>query len=70
MCGTFISVLNIFVGLSYLCNNNSLMLVSVNFQQVCGHKWADLSEHDWGVALMTDCKYGYSTHANVMYISL
>ena len=46
------------------------MLVSVNFQQVCGHKWADLSEHDWGVALMTDCKYGYSTHANVMYISL
>ncbi|XP_078370059.1 alpha-mannosidase 2C1-like isoform X2 [Oculina patagonica] len=38
--------------------------------EVCGHKWADLSEHDWGVALMTDCKYGYSTHANVMYISL
>ena len=40
------------------------------FQQVCGHKWADLSEHDWGVALITDCKYGYSTHTNVMYISL
>ncbi|CAH3126967.1 unnamed protein product [Porites lobata] len=38
--------------------------------EVCGHKWADLSEHDWGVALMTDCKYGYSTYANVMYISL
>ena len=38
--------------------------------KVCGHKWADLSEHDWGVALMTDCKYGYSTHANAMYISL
>ncbi|XP_067041919.1 alpha-mannosidase 2C1-like isoform X2 [Acropora muricata] len=38
--------------------------------EVCGHKWADLSEHDWGVALMTDCKYGYSTHNNVMYISL
>lgn len=38
--------------------------------EVCGHKWADLSEHDWGVALMTDCKYGYSTHANTMYISL
>jgi len=38
--------------------------------EVCGHKWADLSEHDWGVSLITDCKYGYSTHANVMYISL
>ncbi|XP_068702429.1 alpha-mannosidase 2C1-like [Montipora foliosa] len=38
--------------------------------EVCGHKWADLSEHDWGVALITDCKYGYSTHNNVMYISL
>ena len=38
--------------------------------QVCGHKWVDLSEHDWGVALMTNCKYGYSTHGNVMYISL
>jgi len=38
--------------------------------EVCGQKWADLSEHDWGVALMTDCKYGYSTHANIMYISL
>lgn len=38
--------------------------------EVCGHKWADLSEHDWGVALITNCKYGYSTHDNVMYISL
>nr|XP_058950702.1 alpha-mannosidase 2C1-like [Pocillopora verrucosa] len=38
--------------------------------EVCGHKWVDLSEHDWGVALMTNCKYGYSTHGNVMYISL
>lgn len=36
----------------------------------CGHKWVDLSEHEWGVALLTNCKYGYSTHGNVMYISL
>lgn len=56
--------------LSVLRKDYSLMLVPINLQQVCGHKWADLSEHDWGVALMTDCKYGYSTHANVMYISL
>lgn len=56
--------------LSVLYNDYLLMLVPMNLQQVCGHKWVDLSEHDWGVALMTDCKYGYSTHANVMYISL
>ncbi|PFX33378.1 Alpha-mannosidase 2C1 [Stylophora pistillata] len=38
--------------------------------EVCGQKWVDLSEHEWGVALLTNCKYGYSTHGNVMYISL
>jgi alpha-mannosidase len=27
--------------------------------EVCGHKWADMSEGDYGVALMNDCKYGY-----------
>jgi alpha-mannosidase len=38
--------------------------------KVCGHKWADLSEHGFGVALLNDCKYGYSTLANVMRLSL
>jgi alpha-mannosidase len=38
--------------------------------EVCGHKWADLSEHGFGVALLNDCKYGYSTLANVMRLSL
>jgi alpha-mannosidase len=38
--------------------------------EVCGHKWADLSEPDYGVALLNDCKYGYATHANVMRLSL
>ena len=27
--------------------------------EVCGHKFADLSEGDYGVSLMNDCKYGY-----------
>lgn len=53
---------------SWLSNDYILMLWTLC--QVCGHKWVDLSEHDWGVALMTNCKYGYSTHGNVMYISL
>jgi alpha-mannosidase len=38
--------------------------------EVPGHRFADLSEHGFGVALLTDCKYGYSTYANEMRISL
>ncbi|XP_075993503.1 alpha-mannosidase 2C1 [Genypterus blacodes] len=38
--------------------------------EVWGHKWADLSEHNFGVALLNDCKYGYSVHKNVMTLSL
>lgn len=38
--------------------------------EVCGHKWADLSEHGFGLALLNDCKYGYATHNNVMRLSL
>ncbi|HET6848163.1 MAG TPA: glycoside hydrolase family 38 C-terminal domain-containing protein [Gaiellales bacterium] len=38
--------------------------------EVPGHRFADLSEHGFGVALLTDCKYGYSTYANQMRISL
>ncbi|XP_066524177.1 alpha-mannosidase 2C1 [Hoplias malabaricus] len=38
--------------------------------EVWGHKWADLSEHGFGVALLNDCKYGYSIHQNVMTLSL
>ncbi len=38
--------------------------------EVPGHRWVDLSEHGYGVALLTDCKYGYSTQGNVLHISL
>ena len=38
--------------------------------EVCGHKWADLSESNYGVSLLTDCKYGYNVHENVMKVSL
>uniref|UniRef100_A0A667YA75 alpha-mannosidase n=1 Tax=Myripristis murdjan TaxID=586833 RepID=A0A667YA75_9TELE len=38
--------------------------------EVWGHKWADLSEHNFGVALLNDCKYGYSVHRNIMTLSL
>jgi alpha-mannosidase len=38
--------------------------------EVCAHKWADLSENGFGVALMNDCKYGHATHGNVIRLSL
>ncbi|XP_050955778.1 alpha-mannosidase 2C1 isoform X1 [Labeo rohita] len=38
--------------------------------EVWGHKWADLSEHGFGVALLNDSKYGYSIHGNIMTLSL
>lgn len=38
--------------------------------EVPGHRWADLAEHGFGVALLTESKYGYSTHQNTMRISL
>ncbi|CAD5113260.1 DgyrCDS2438 [Dimorphilus gyrociliatus] len=38
--------------------------------EVCGHKWADLSEHGFGVSVLNDCKYGWSTFGNIMRLSL
>ena len=38
--------------------------------EVCAHKWADLSETNYGVSLLNDCKYGYSTEGNIIKISL
>ena len=34
--------------------------------EVCAQKWADLSEGDYGVSLLNDCKYGYDVEGNVM----
>ncbi|OBR66560.1 hypothetical protein A7K91_03730 [Paenibacillus oryzae] len=38
--------------------------------EVCGHRWADLSEHGYGVSLLNDCKYGYDIKDSVMRLSL
>lgn len=38
--------------------------------EVCGHKWADLSEGGYGVSLMNDSKYGYDIKDNCMRITL
>jgi alpha-mannosidase len=38
--------------------------------EVPGHRFADLSEHGFGVALLSESKYGFSTFANVMRMTL
>jgi alpha-mannosidase len=38
--------------------------------EVPAQRWADLSEGDYGVALLNDCKYGYDTRGNVMRLTL
>ncbi|TMD16761.1 MAG: alpha-mannosidase [Chloroflexi bacterium] len=38
--------------------------------EVCAHRWADLGEPGYGVALLNDCKYGYDILGSVMRLSL
>ena len=38
--------------------------------EVCCQKWADLSEHNFGVSILNDCKYGFATAGDTMRLSL
>lgn len=38
--------------------------------EVCGHRFADLSEHGYGVSLLNDCKYGYDIQESTIRLSL
>ncbi|KAJ3842876.1 glycosyl hydrolases family 38 N-terminal domain-containing protein [Lentinula raphanica] len=38
--------------------------------EVCGHKYADLSEYGYGLAILSESKYGFSCQGNVLRISL
>ena len=38
--------------------------------ETAAQKWVDLSEGDYGVSLLNDCKYGHDIRDNVMRISL
>lgn len=42
---------------------------TARFESV-GHKWVDLSEGNYGVALLNDCKYGHDVKDNVMRLTL
>ena len=52
---------------------NMFVLKSLYFiciEQVCGHKWSDISEFGFGVAVLNDGKYGHSAQDNVLRMSL
>lgn len=38
--------------------------------EVAAHKWVDLSQNDYGVALLNDCKYGYKVKNGVLDLNL
>jgi len=38
--------------------------------EVAAHKYVDLSDNGYGVALLNDCKYGYKVHENVLDLNL
>ena len=38
--------------------------------EVCGHKWVDLSQEDYGVAMLNDSKYGYRVVDSTLDIDL
>lgn len=38
--------------------------------EVCGHRWADISDGGYGMALMNDCKYGYSAEESRISLTL
>lgn len=38
--------------------------------EICAHQWIDLSEPDYGVALLNDCKYGHRAIDNVLDLNL
>lgn len=45
-------------------------LLQMAQDEICAHHFIDLSQPDYGVALLNDCKYGHSAEANVIDINL
>lgn len=38
--------------------------------EVLAHKWADISQPNYGVAIINDCKYGHHIHNNLISLNL
>ena len=50
-------------------NNWNTSWEQARFETV-GHRFADLSEHNYGVSLMNDCKYGYDVKGHILRLTL
>lgn len=50
-------------------NNKNTSWDSAKFE-VCAQQWSDLSQYDYGVSILDDCKYGRDTFENRMRITL
>ena len=50
-------------------NNTNTMIDTAQYE-ICAHKWIDLSQADYGVSLLNNCKYGHSVNGNIMDINL
>ena len=60
------------INLNILLNYNKLCVVGGDTAkyEICAHKYVDLSENNYGVALLNDCKYGYRAKGNVLDLNL
>lgn len=38
--------------------------------EVCAQKWVDISEYGYGLALLNDCKYGYSAEGSTLALTV
>lgn len=56
-------------GLLHRSNNENTLWDKAQFEE-CGHKWVDLSESDWGVSLLNDCKYGFRVKGSVLDMNI
>jgi alpha-mannosidase len=50
-------------------NHQNTSWESARFE-ICAHKWIDISQADYGVALLNDSKYGFKVVGNVLDINL
>ena len=51
-------------------SNNDNTSWDIAKYEICAHKYVDLSENNYGVALLNDCKYGYRVKGNVLDLNL
>ena len=66
-CGGALTCIYIYI---YIYIYIRMYVPTEQLMQVCAQKWADLSEHGFGVMVLNDGRYGYSTLGNIMKLSL